>query len=106
MQHKLLIIMALCLSMLASKSFANDVVKWVDEHGVTHFGNAQFAPPGSGESVMVEDANAMDAPDVGILSRREGRSRANITVLERSKLQNPRGWRGFSRRSRGGDYRR
>ena len=106
MLRELLFLLALCAPIFASSSFANEVVKWVDENGVTHFGNAQFAPPGSGQAVTIEHANAMDAPDVGILSRRESRSRPNVTVLERSKMQNPRGWRGFNRRSRGGDYRR
>ncbi len=106
MLRKRLIGIALCMPFFASLSLANEVVKWVDENGVTHFGNAQFAPPGSGEAVRIEHANGMDVPDVGVLNNRPKRNRINATVLQRPKLENPRGWRGFNGRSRGQRSRR
>ena len=100
MLRKLLIALVLCAPVYAQQSIAGEVVKWVDEDGVTHFGNAQFAPAGGGEAVKIERANGMAVPKLGILNKQEKRTRMNVTVLERSDLENPRGWRGHHSRAR------
>ena len=105
MLRKLLIALALCASSMSTLSFADEVVRWVDEDGVTHFGNAQFAPAGSGEKITLANANAMDVPDLGILHRSNARKPMKVTMLERTKMKNPRGWRGYNRRSSAGDRR-
>lgn len=89
---------ALCWSPLVA---ATEVATWVDEQGVTHFGNAQFAPPGAAESVVVPAVNGMDV----IQTRSTRASRDNgptVSVLKRSRMENPRGFRGFDGRQASG----
>ena len=87
----------------ATPGIAGEVTKWVDESGVTHFGNPQFAPAGAGEAVTLRPANGMDVPDMAILKQRNTPTAMKATVLERTKKKNPRGWRGHDGRpNRGG----
>ena len=80
---------------------ADDVVKWVDEQGITHFGNAQFAPAGTASTVKLHPANAMDATDTRILGHVRQASGGRVAVLKRSHVSNPRGFRGFTNRASG-----
>ena len=98
MSRRLLFLLALCAPVYAASSFAGEISKWVDENGVTHFGNAQFAPAGGGETVAIEPANGMDVPDMAILKKREQSRSVNVRVLQRGKMKNPRGWRGHDGR--------
>ena len=41
---------------------AGGIAHWVDENGVTHFGNPQFAPAGEGVLIEVTATNIMDVP--------------------------------------------
>ncbi len=84
----------LCFSPVVA---ATEVATWVDEHGVTHFGNAQFAPPGAAASVEVPPANGMDVVKTRRTSDDRGRGPA-VSVLKRSRLENPRGFRGYDGR--------
>ena len=79
----------------APSALAGDVVKWVDANGVTHFGNAQFAPEEGAEQVELQEANAMDAPDTGVLRHKPSARPLNGVVVERQQVKNPRGWRGY-----------
>ncbi len=67
----------------------------MDANGVTHFGNAQFAPPEGAERVELQEANAMDAPDLGVLANKPNPRALNGVLVERQQVQNPRGWRGY-----------
>lgn len=96
MLRKLLCSLAFCTLFVASAVAANDVVKWVDADGVTHFGNAQFAPPGTAEAVELHPANGMDVPEVPAV---ESPKRFQTVVLKRKKRTNPRGFRGYYGRS-------
>ena len=98
MSHKLLLALVVCVSFLSEAAVAADVVKWVDENGTTHFGNAQFAPSGAGEAVALQPANAMDAPNTDILRQHEVRMPMNAVTIDKKHKTNPRGWRGFDRR--------
>lgn len=101
MSHKLLLIIVLCVSFVSGSAFAEDMVKWTDNNGAVHFGDAQFAPAGVGEAVALHPANSMDVPKLGILHQRESRRGMNIVMIKRAHMKNPRGWRGFqSRQSR------
>jgi len=62
MLPKSLITIGFCSLMSANIALANDVVTWQDDNGVTHFGNAQFAPAGQGDEVRLQPANAMQVP--------------------------------------------
>ena len=95
MLHKLLLIITLCVPFFSGSAFADDMVKWIDEDGAVHFGNAQFAPAGAGEPVVLHPANGMDVPNVGILLHRESRRVMNIVMIKRARMKNPRGWRGY-----------
>ncbi len=102
MLRKLLLLLALAGAFVVSPVTAEEVVSWADEKGVTHFGNAQFAPSGRGEPVDLKPANGMDVPDLRALGRRNSPKKMKSVVLDRPKLENPRGWRGFgNRRPRG-----
>lgn len=98
MLRKLLLLLALAGASSVLPVSADEVVRWVDEDGVTHFGNAQFAPSGEGEPVKLPPANGMDVPDTRGLKRRDAPTRMNMFVLDRPKFDNPRGWRGHDNR--------
>ena len=102
MLRKLLFAMTLCVPLFVSTTAVAEVVKWVDKDGVTHFGNAQFAPAGRGEVVDIAPANGMVATDQSILKKRAPNRQMNVTTIKRHKVENPRGWRGHYSRSRGG----
>ena len=95
MSHKLLLVIALCVPFTSGSAFADDMVKWVDENGAVNFGNAQFAPAGTGERVALHPANGMHVPNLSILNRRASRQEMNIVMIKRVHMENPRGWRGF-----------
>ncbi len=99
MLRKLLYLMAFGALWLTSSAAADEIVRWVDENGVTHFGNAQFAPQGAGERVEIQDANGMDVPNLNILNRTPEHRELNGVVVERAHIKNPRGWRGYWKRS-------
>ena len=98
MLRKYMFALAISVAFLPSMAIADEVVRWVDENGVTHFGNPQFAPAGEGQAVRVAPANGMDVPDTGVLGRQSASKNMNMTVLERPTMENPRGWRGYSAR--------
>ena len=98
MWSKSLTLMALTFA-IVSQANAAEIAKWVDEHGVTHFGNPQFAPATQSEKVEVQPANAMDAPDTSVLSQRTRVSHKVVTIKKAAK-KNKRGWRGYRSTSR------
>ena len=90
----LLVAGALLLATFSTNGQAGDIARWVDENGVTHFGNPQFAP-GAPEDVMlvkVQPANRMVVPTAVPESHRAA---GRITVVKKKAKSNPRGWRGY-----------
>jgi hypothetical protein len=84
--------LTLCLmaALGAAHANANNITRWVDDQGVTHFGDASLAPAEATE-VQVAATNGMDKPS-GIASS----SRHNgpvWTVIDQAPKQNKRGWR-------------
>ena len=98
MLRKLLILLACSTLFVTGSAAADEVVKWVDADGVTHFGNAQFAPREGAERVDLKEANGMDAPNLMILERAPEYRQLNGVVVERAHVKNPRGWRGYFNR--------
>ena len=100
-----LIALTVLLAGSAAASPQSEIVTWVDADGVTHFGNPQFAPPQQHQPVSVNPANGMVAPKLpaGYQAQQRGK---NIVTLDRTKLKNKRGFRGFNARSRNTDRRR
>ncbi|MEE4281750.1 MAG: DUF4124 domain-containing protein [Pseudomonadales bacterium] len=88
----------LCCSPAA---YAGEVATWIDNNGVTHFGNPQFAPPGEAQAVVVKPANGMDVVATNN-NRRAGSSGPRVSILERNRVENPRGFRGYQGREVGG----
>ena len=87
--------LALCLTAVLGSAHAaeNKVVMWTDAAGVTHFGDAQFAPAKATE-VDVAPANGMTAPDNTPTS---GHSSGPVwTVIDQAPKQNRIGWRAKS----------
>ena len=80
--------------------YAGEVATWVDNNGVTHFGNPQFAPPGEAQAVVVKPANGMDVV-VTNNNRRSASSGPTVSILERTRVENPRGFRGYQGREVG-----
>lgn len=70
---------------------AGDIATWVDDAGVTHFGNPQFAPSDA-RPVEVQPANGMVVPEG---PRHSSRSSGPATVvLEKRPNREMVGWRG------------
>jgi hypothetical protein len=79
--------------MLTSTAGAETVARWVDENGVTHFGNPQFAPAHA-DSVHVREANGMDKPEAPTrLTNPEARTGPATSVITVPPKQNKKGWR-------------
>jgi len=86
----------------AFPAIAGEVVRWVDENGVTHFGEPQFAP--------AEHTPVDIAPANGMVPARYSGGAADrgptFIHLERPRMENKRGFRGYysrESRSRGRD---
>jgi hypothetical protein len=78
------------LILTASSAMADTIARWVDEDGVTHFGNRQFAPPGA-ETIKLDAANGMDPPAATATGRSS--NGPHWTKLTLPRKQNPKGWR-------------
>lgn len=84
---------------LASASFnvlGSEIARWVDADGITHFGNPQFAPPQAYEAVYVEPTNGMTAPQAPVT--RITSTGPAVVTLERPRMRNKAGFRGYSNR--------
>ena len=86
---------ALVFAAYSMSGQAEVIAKWVDEEGVTHFGNPQFAPGDADAVTLVEvrPANGMAVPTV--VAQTNYRSR--VVVIKKKENPNPRGWRGYQR---------
>ena len=81
----------LTLAFLAGSATAGEpIARWVDENGVTHFGDAQFAPA-EAELQSVAPANGMHAPSV--VTRASSSQAASWSVISLPPKKNPIGWR-------------
>ena len=100
-----LIVLALLATGAVKANPQSEIVTWVDDNGVTHFGHPQFAPPQQHEAVRVNPANGMVAPDLAAANQVQPRS-ASVVTLDRTKLKNKRGFRGYGARSRNTNDRR
>ena len=80
----------LCVVAWVTAATGKEVRMWVDENGVTHFTDEQFAPH-EAEAVELKKANGMDVPDTSVLD--DGSGAANVVKLGQRADQR-RGWRG------------
>ncbi len=76
---------------VAAWVWADDIVRWQDADGQTHFGHASMAPE-SAEEVTLGHTNGMDKPVEVRLNRRTGRP--NFIRLGTGEWRNRVGWRG------------
>ncbi len=90
----------------AGSAAAGGIARWVDENGVTHFGNPQFAPAGEGSLIEIAAINIMDVPVASPRATR--RTPPRVVTIERPAKRNKRGWQGYysSSRSRNSSGRR
>ena len=65
------------------------IASWVDDQGVTHFGNRQFAPDNA-KMLEVADTNRMDIPKNVPADTSNG---PTWSVIEQAPKQNKKGWR-------------
>lgn len=84
-------LLVLLVGLLAGSAEAGDVVTWVDDEGVTHFGNARLAPT-TARRIEIAPANGMDKPTVPA-SRTTTNGPAMI-LIERKANRETIGWRG------------
>lgn len=86
---------ALVFAVSAMNGQAQDIARWVDAEGVTHFGNPQFAPGDSREVTLVDvqPANHMVVPEVSTAPSAHGR----VVVIKKKGKSNPRGWQGYQK---------
>jgi hypothetical protein len=85
---------------------AEEIVRWVDAEGVTHFSDPHLAaaPAKVVEIVEVQPTNGMAVP-TPLPSSVDGRP--SFTKLSMPESKNKRGWRGYQSTRRGGrGYRR
>ena len=83
------------LSMAAAGQACADsrIATWMDENGVTHFGNTQFAPTNA-ESVEVAPANGMDVPATAPSSG-SSNGKPSMVAIRKKPNRQTKGWRGF-----------
>lgn len=79
------------LWVVAAWAYADDIVRWTDSEGKTHFGHSYMAPNNATE-VKLGVTNGMDKPVEVRYSRRNGRP--NFIRLNSSQWRNKVGWRG------------
>ena len=94
---------SLLMLLTASSASADDIVRWVDAEGVTHFGNRMFAPP-EHSTVTVEPTNGMVPAYYN--SQQPRRNGPAVVNLSRPRVENQRGFRGYASRPRRGSSRR
>ncbi len=89
---------ALVFAAFSMSGQAQDIARWVDDHGVTHFGNPQFAPgdPHDVTLVDVRPANGMLVPE----ATNQSRGRPRFVVIKKQAKSNLRGWRGYQKNRR------
>ncbi len=94
---------ALALAAFSMSGQAGDIARWVDEKGVTHFGNPQFAPgdPDEVTLVDVQPANGMAVPR----GTSQSNGRPHVVVIKRKAKSNVRGWQGYQRNKRNANSR-
>jgi hypothetical protein len=89
-----------CVAVWSHSAAATEIVRWVDESGVTQFTDRQFSP-GPATVVDVNPANGMAVP-TGAPTRKSGpKPVARIGIPPK---QNKRGWRGRGYSSRGAGH--
>ena len=95
--------LSLCLMAVIGAAHANDneVARWVDDQGITHFGDAHLAPA-EATQVEIASTNGMERPgDVPQAS-----SRGPVwTVIDQAPKQNKVGWRAKGQTPRSGHIR-
>lgn len=84
-----LILTASAVTTAAGAMADQSVASWVDDQGVTHFGNVQFAPDNA-KLLQVADANRMDVPKNVPTDSATG---PTWSVIEQAPKQNRKGWR-------------
>ena len=77
---------------LAPCAFSETVSRWVDENGVTHFGNPQFAPA-SADAVTIKPTNGMDKVTPAATSNSAARTGPATAVIRMAPKRNKKGWR-------------
>ena len=80
----------LLLGFGSGTALGEEVARWVDDQGVTHFGNTQFAPEDA-SLLKVKPANGMDVPLN--LSSKPAVGGPTWTVIDKAPKQNKKGWR-------------
>ena len=84
-------LLVLLFSLLAGSAEASDIVTWVDDEGVTHFGNARLAPAAA-RRVEVAPANGMATPATPPSRATDGGPA--MILIERTANRETIGWRG------------
>jgi len=90
---------ALALSLIAvigtAQAGDDRIARWTDADGITHFGDARFAPA-TATAVEIAPTNGMTVPTNAPASSSKGPA---WTVISRAPKQNPIGWRATRKRT-------
>ena len=86
-----------CIAIWSHSAAATEIVRWVDESGVTQFTDRQFSP-GPATVVEVQPANGMAVPTGGLTRKSGPKPVARIGIAPK---KNKGGWRGYSSRGTG-----
>jgi hypothetical protein len=98
------LIIGLLLAAASPAARSDEIARWVDGNGVTQFGHPQFAPAEGHEPVHVRPTNGMVVPEVPRAA--PASSRPSVVTLERPKMENRKGFRGFNQRPSAGQRNR
>ncbi|MGI9328625.1 MAG: DUF4124 domain-containing protein [Pseudomonadales bacterium] len=91
------LISALLLLGFAANASAADIVRWVDENGVTHF-TEKYLAQAPATTVAVHKTNGMDVPDASSVPSSTGG--AQFRKISKSPKKNKDGWRGYQKQNR------
>jgi len=79
------------LACTAHVAQADEIVRWVDADGVTHFSDPHLAAAPAAV-VEVQPANGMAVP---MVTAKPSSTRPAFTKLSKPEKKNKRGWRGY-----------
>ena len=84
--------LALVAGLVLSSASIAEIAHWIDDAGVHHYANPQFAPPGKATLITLQPANGMVVP-VAAASSERGRPR--MLKISKAPKHNKLGWRGW-----------
>lgn len=97
-QLKATMTLLVLISATSAVADAEPIARWVDEDGITHFGDRQFAPS-TAETIEISRPNGMAVPETSGVGSSNGPRWTKLTLPPK---QNRKGWRSRGASTYGG----